>query len=181
MSEYTQTTKFKRNFKVARLFIVSMIFVAIAMGIAVVGCNYVINRNFKESFYNVSSLKVNNKIRVVQISDLHSSSYGKDNNKLINRVKNLKPDIIIYTGDVIDSKATSTDKVIQLCAQLAKVAPSYYIYGNNETEKYYENTMTQDALDEKFGFTDENRNPEKLTEITDSFTNKLEENGVKVL
>ena len=181
MSEYTQTTKIKRNFKVVRLFVVSLIFISIAIGIAVVGCNYVINRNFKETFYSVSSLKVNNKIRVVQISDLHNSLYGKENSKLINRIKNLKPDIIVYTGDIIDSKDPLTDNVIKLCAQLAEVAPSYYIYGNNEVEKYYQDPLTQQSLDEKFGFDDTTRNPQKLLEITDSLTTELEKYGVKVL
>ena len=86
------TAKNKKRIKVLKLFIISLIFVGIAVSIAVVGCNYIQNRNFKETFYSVSSLKVNNKIRVIQISDLHNSKYGKDNEKLIERVKKLSPD-----------------------------------------------------------------------------------------
>ena len=138
MKENTFTTKTKKKIRVVKLFLISIVFVSIAAFIAVIGCNYVINRSFNETFYSVSSLKVHSKIRVIQISDLHDCSYGKDNEKLIDRVKKLKPDLIIYTGDIIDSDSQTTDDVVGLCKTLASVAPSYYIYGNNEVEKYYD-------------------------------------------
>ena len=163
------------------LFIFSMIFVIAAASVAVVGYNYLENQNFRETFYCVSSLKVNNKIRIVQISDLHNCSFGNNNEKMINRIEKLKPDLIIYTGDIIDSKSESDDAVINLCASLSKLAPSYFVYGNNEVEKFYDNPLTQDSLDEKFGFNDDTRDPKKLLEITDSLEEKLEKVGVKVL
>lgn len=173
--------KTKKNIRVLRFFIISLIFVGIAASVAVVGCNYIQNRNFKETFYCVSSLKVHNKIRVVQISDLHDCSYGPNNEKLIDRVKKLKPDLILYTGDCIDFAGETNDTAVNLCAALSTVAPSYYIYGNNEVQKYYDTLLNQEALDAKFGFNDENRDPKKLLEITDPLTEQLENAGVKVL
>ena len=171
----------KRNILVIWLFIISLIFVLIAASVGYVGFNYMQNRKFKETFYCVSSLKVNNRIRVVQISDLHNCSYGNNNEDMINRIEKLKPDLIIYTGDCIDTHAQTEDDVISLCTALAKFAPSYYIYGNNEVERYYDNALTQQSLDEKFGFNDENRDPQKLLELTDAFAQRLEGAGVKVL
>ena len=75
MKGYALTTKTKKNIRVLRLFLISLIFVSIAASVAIIGCNYIGNRNFKETFYSVSSLKVNNKIRIIQISDLHNCSY----------------------------------------------------------------------------------------------------------
>lgn len=181
MKGYTFTAKTRKNIRVIKLFLISLIFVGIALSIAIIGCNYIGNRNFKETFYSVSSLKVNNRIRIIQISDLHNSSFGKENSKLIKRVEKLKPDIILYTGDMTDTKAKSNDTVINLCKKLSDVAPSYYIYGNNEVEKYYDVLLNQEALDEKFGFNNENRDPDKLTELTDKLTKELEKSGVKVL
>lgn len=175
------TAKTKKNIKAAQLFAISLIFTAITLCVAIIGCNYIINRNFKECFYNVSSLKVNNKIRIIQISDLHRSSYGKDNSKLIDRVNKLNPDIIIYTGDCLDSSEDSTEGIVNLCTELAQVAPSYYIYGNNEAEKFYDIPLTQEELDKKFGFSDASRDPAKLLEIEDTFEKELEAKGVKVL
>ncbi|MBR3932396.1 MAG: metallophosphoesterase [Clostridia bacterium] len=124
---------------------------------------------------------MNNKVRIIQISDLHNCLYGKNNIKLLDRARKLKPDLIVYTGDIVDSKAKSNDRVISLCKELADVAPSYYIYGNNEVEMYYDIPLTQESLDKKFGFNDNNRQPGKLLEITDDLTRKLEATGVKVL
>ena len=181
MNGYVQNTKSKKNIRVLSLFLISLIFVGIAVSIAVVCCNYIGNRNFKETFHSASSLKVNNKIRVVQISDLHNCIYGKENNKLIDRVEKLKPDLIIYTGDIIDSKTESNERVLSLCNVLSKVAPSYYIYGNNEVEKCYDNPFTKDSIDERFGFNDNNRDPSVLLAVNDEFATELEEAGVKVL
>ena len=176
--------KYKRPKKKAWaviLLIFSLIFIILAASVAVVGYNYLENQNFRETFYCVSSLKVNNKIRIVQISDLHNCSFGKNNDKMINRIEKLKPDLIVYTGDIIDSKSNSDDAIINLCASLSKLAPSYFVYGNNEVEKYYDNPLTQDSLDQKFGFNNDTRDPNKLLEITDYLEEELEGVGVKVL
>lgn len=162
------------------LLIFSMIFVILAASVALVGYNYLENQKFKETFYCVSSLKVNNKIRVIQISDLHNASFVNDS-KLVDRIGKLKPDAIIYTGDMVDSQTNIDDDVINLCKTLAKVAPSYFIYGNNEVEKNYDGPLTQENLDKKFGFNDTNRDPQKLLELTDDFAKNLENVGVKVL
>lgn len=181
MKGNTLNAKTKKNLRVLKLFLISLIFVGIATSVAVIGCNYVGNRNFTETFYNVGSLKVNNKVRIIQISDLHNCTYGKDNKKLIDRVEKLKPDLIIYTGDIVDSKAESDERAINLCKALSEVAPSYYIYGNNEVEKNYDVILTQEELDKKFGFTDENRDPKKLLEQEDELTKALINAGVVVL
>lgn len=171
----------RKNIRVVKLLLISLIFVAIAASIAVVGCNYITNRNFKETFYSVSSLKVNNKIRVIQISDLHDCNYGAQNEKLLHRVEKLSPDLIVLTGDILDSHSQSTDAVVTFSKALAETAPTYFIYGNNEVERFYNDPLTQDSLDEKFGFTDETRDAQKLLELTDDFTAALESAGVRVL
>lgn len=175
------TAKSKKNLRVLKLFIISLIFVTIAVSVAIIACNYIGNRNFKESFYAVSSLKVNNKIRVIQISDLHNSLYGKDNEKLIDRIGKLKPDIIVYTGDCLDSKSDDTRRIINLCTELSKIAPSYYIYGNNEVEKYYDFPLNLEWLDYTLGFDDNNRDPQALIDIKDEFAMELEASGITVL
>ena len=96
-------------------------------------------------------------------------------------MKKLSPDIIILTGDAINANSESDENIVYLCSELAKIAPSYFIYGNNEVEKYYKDPLTQDSIDAMFGFTDETRDPAKLLEIKDSLTEELEYAGVKVL
>ena len=175
-----ESQKSKKIKKVAFSALIAL-FVVFAIFAAVVGVSYFGNQKFSETFYSVSSLKVNNKLRVIQISDLHNCTYGDENKNLIDRIDKLAPDIILLTGDCVDLKRGTEDEVVALCASLAEIAPSYYIYGNNEVEKYYSTVLTQEALDEQFGFDDDNRNPQKLLEASDSLTEKLTSVGVTVL
>ena len=175
------TSKMKKNIRAAKFFIVGMIFVCIAAAMVIVMCNYIGNRNFRETFYNTSSLKVDSQVRVIQISDLHATSYGKGNEKLLERIEALNPDIIICTGDIVDSAKDDANYAVGLAKSLAKIAPSYYIYGNNEVESIYGFPLNQKTLDKKFGFSDSNRDETKLVEMKDSFEEKLEKAGIKVL
>lgn len=173
--------KTKKNIRAAKFFIIGMIFVCIATAIIVVMCNYIGNRNFRETFYSTSSIKVDSRVRVIQLSDLHSSSYGKNNKKLLERIKALEPDIIVCTGDMVDSVKDDADFAVDLGQKLAKIAPSYYIYGNNEVESIYDIPLNEKELDKKFGFDKTNRDENALLKIEDSFEEKLENAGIKVL
>lgn len=173
--------KVKKNIKAVKFFVIGMIFVCIATAIIVIMCNYIGNRSFKETFYNVSSIKVDSPVRVIQISDLHGVSYGKNNKKLIERVSALKPDIILLTGDIVDSATEDLEYAENLAKSFSEIAPSYYIYGNNEAETIYDVPLTEEDLDKKFGFTNKNRDVSKLSQIKDTFEEKLEKRGIKVL
>ena len=173
--------KMRKNIKAAKLFLIGMIFVCIAMSVIIVLCSYIGNRNFRETFYITSSIKVDSRVRVVQLSDLHGASYGKNNKKLLQRVKALEPDIIICTGDMVNSAKEDADSVVALAKELSKTAPSYYVYGNNEVESIYDFLLNEKDLDKKFGFNAENRDETVLLKIKDSFEEKLEGTGIKVL
>lgn len=44
--------------------------------------------------------------RIVQISDLHNAKFGQNNEKLIRKIASLEPDMIVVTGDLVDSNHT---------------------------------------------------------------------------
>ena len=174
-------TKAERVIKTVIIAVTSVLLAAVTAFGAVVGVSYWGNRKFTETFYSVSSLKVNNKIRIIQISDLHSCSYGDGNERLLDRVSKLDPDIILLTGDCIDPDYGTENDVLALCAAFAEIAPSYYIYGNSEVEMYYPTGLTQDELDARFGFDDNSRDPQKLLDMSDAFADRLTAAGVTVL
>lgn len=75
--------------------------------------------------------------RIVQISDLHLSEYGRDNSRLIDAVIKQEPDIIVLTGDLINRSATGTsgeqsEKLRPFLEALVKIAPCYFVSGNHE-------------------------------------------------
>lgn len=81
--------------------------------------------------YTLVSRKVSKKVRIVQISDLHSCSYGKDMKNLINAVDAAEPDIIVLTGDIFDNRTDNKNSDTLLKA-IAKKYPCYYVSGNHE-------------------------------------------------
>jgi len=175
------SSKTKKNIKALKFFVIGMIFVCIATTVIVVLCSYIGNRNFRETFYSTSSIKVDSRVRIIQLSDLHSSSYGKNNKKLLERVEALEPDIIICTGDIVDSAKDDVDYAVSLSKGLSKIAPSYYVYGNNEVESIYDFPLKEKELDKKFGFNKETRDETALLKLEDSFEERLENAGINVL
>ena len=173
--------KTKKNIKAFKFFVIGMIFVCIATAVIIVLCSYIGNRNFRETFYSASSIKVDSRVRVIQLSDLHSTSYGKNNEKLLERVKALEPDIIICTGDMVNSVKEDINFAENLAGGLARIAPSYYVYGNNEAESIYDFALNEKELDKKFGFNKDNRDETALLNVEDAFEEKLENAGIKVL
>lgn len=173
--------KVKKNIRALKFFAIAMIFVCIATAVIVIMCNYIGNRNFRETFYSASSIKVDSPVRVIQLSDLHGTSYGKNNKKLLERIEALEPDIIICTGDIVDSAEDDVDYALDLARALSKIAPSYYVYGNNEVESIYDISLSEKELDKKFGFNKNNRDEKAILKLEDSFEEKLENAGIKVL
>lgn len=70
--------------------------------------------------------------KILQLSDLHNKSFGKDNAELIAKVDKEKPDIIVFTGDMINARDTDYQAFLNLAANLGKKYKIYYIIGNHE-------------------------------------------------
>lgn len=177
----TSKPKTKKNLEPLKVFVIGIISLCLISLIVVTVYNYIVNRNFKERFYNISSIKVDAPLRIIHLSDTHGACYGKDNEKLFERIEALEPDIIIHTGDIVDSAKDDIDYAVNLAQGLSRIAPSYCIYGNNEVETIYDFAFNKEELDEKFGFNDDNRDETALLKIEDSFKEKLENAGIKVL
>ncbi|MBE6689356.1 MAG: hypothetical protein E7588_08825 [Ruminococcaceae bacterium] len=173
--------KTKKNIKAFKFFVIGMIFVCIATAVIIVLCSYIGNRNFRETFYSTNSIKVDSCVRVIQLSDLHSSSYGKNNKKLLERIEALEPDIIICTGDIVNSAKDDAEYAVYLARELSKIAPSYYVYGNNEVESIYNFPLNEKELDETFGFNKNTRDENALSKLEDPFEEELENAGINVL
>ena len=70
--------------------------------------------------------------RIAHVSDLHNAELGKDNEKLLNMLREAKPDIIAITGDIIDSRNTDINIALQFTNAAMEIAPCYYVTGNHE-------------------------------------------------
>ncbi|MEW9096977.1 MAG: metallophosphoesterase [Clostridiaceae bacterium] len=89
----------------------------------------------KVSEYEVVSNKIGNEFdgfKIVQLSDLHSKEFGKNNITLIKKIKKLDPDIIVTTGDMYNSRNDDGEVFYNLAKNLSKDYKIYYILGNHE-------------------------------------------------
>lgn len=70
--------------------------------------------------------------RIAQVSDLHNAEFGKDNKKLLSLLETCEPDIILLTGDLVDSRNTDIEIAISFSEKASAIAPTYYVSGNHE-------------------------------------------------
>lgn len=70
--------------------------------------------------------------RIAQVSDLHNAEFGERNEKLIQLLSQTDPDIIVITGDLIDSRHTDIEIALEFVRQAVKISPVYYVSGNHE-------------------------------------------------
>ena len=86
------------------------------------------------SRYEVKSQKLPESFdgfKIVQLSDLHGAEFGEDGMGLVEKVKELEPDIIALTGDFVTDEGDLA-AVEKLAARLVKLCPVYFVSGNHE-------------------------------------------------
>lgn len=86
------------------------------------------------SSYEIASDKLTGQLRIVQLTDLHDSEFGEGNSQLVSLVADQNPDLILITGDLLDSSVEDTDTAEELIAALSEFAPVYFSLGNHELE-----------------------------------------------
>lgn len=70
--------------------------------------------------------------RILQVSDLHDATFGEKQQRLVNKIQQTKPDMIVITGDIIDSNRYNLQNSLDLIDQIVKIADVYYVTGNHE-------------------------------------------------
>ena len=85
-------------------------------------------------FYAIDSKKIKNRHRFVLITDLHSTRYGENGEKLLAVIRREKPEALLFAGDIVDDRKPHDD-VYAILPTMAKEFPCYYATGNHEYYK----------------------------------------------
>lgn len=67
---------------------------------------------------------------VVLLSDLHDSTFGRENRRLIEKVRALSPDVILFGGDMHQTENDAA--YLSLIESLRQIAPVYSCEGNHD-------------------------------------------------
>lgn len=91
------------------------------------------NSHLSVSDYTLShktSQKRSSDLSIVHISDLHNKNFGYRQSRLIHKIKTLRPDFIVITGDLVDH--APHHHAIVFLQKAARICPIYYVRGNHE-------------------------------------------------
>lgn len=125
--------------------VASIPFIAIGYGILKGRYDYRVRRHTLE-FDNLP--KSFDGFKVVQISDIHIGSFF-DNHQVVQKgidmVLDLKPDLIVFTGDLVNNLASETDGWAPVLSQLKAPMGVFSILGNHDYGDY----MQWDSLEQK--------------------------------
>lgn len=80
--------------------------------------------------------------RIAQVSDLHNTQFGPDNQDLLALLEAEHPDLILLTGDLVDSRRTDLEIAIAFGTRAAQIAPTYYVPGNHEARLSHQDLET---------------------------------------
>lgn len=110
-----------------------------------VDARYIEPKLLKVNHLEIETKKIKKPLRIVQFTDTHLGEYytESDLGKLVNKINSLSPDLIIFTGDLMDDHRMVSDEqgIIKKLQELKSRYGKYSIYGNhdhgsNGTKKY---------------------------------------------
>lgn len=88
-------------------------------------------------------------LRIVQLSDIHLGtivSPGRELTRLADRVNALRPDLVLFTGDLVNIRASELDSTaVQLLRRIE--APVYSVTGNHDVGKYIKDSLRHPAAE----------------------------------
>ena len=90
------------------------------------------NSALETTYINLDILPGDEKMVIAQVSDLHNAQFGPENETLLKMLEDTKPDEIVVTGDLIDSRKTNFDIAENFLRRAQEIAHVTYVTGNHE-------------------------------------------------
>ncbi|MDG5788570.1 metallophosphoesterase [Evansella sp. AB-P1] len=96
---------------------------------------YIQNNSIETTEITIRSEKIPvgfDNYRIVHLTDLHGKNFGNNQQTLVKKINNAKPDLIVFTGDLIDSRRYNEKHSLTLMEELVQIAPTFFVTGNHE-------------------------------------------------
>lgn len=89
----------------------------------------------KVQYIDIESDKLqgNDKFKILQISDFHDSKSRRIWDRILTSVKELEPDAIVLTGDMVDACTRNLNNINKFVEEIVEINPNvYFVSGNHE-------------------------------------------------
>lgn len=144
--------------------IVILILIVFFVGVMIHDCHSLVVRKYEFDVPNISG-----DISLVMLSDLHGVRFGKNNQKLVDKINALSPDAVVIAGDMYTaSEKSGIENAKDFLSELVKTNDIYYADGNHE-EKTKE-------LKEEFG----NRYEDYVLDLSNKGVKFINNNNVYI-
>jgi metallophosphoesterase len=91
------------------------------------------SNRFVVRHYFLRDQRIKKPVKAVVLADLHNKRYGKENERLLQAIDEIRPDMILIAGDILTAKPkASLETAVDLLTKLAGKYPIYYGNGNHE-------------------------------------------------
>ena len=133
---------------------------AIGLGIALLAMAYLIfGATEGKRYFQVKETTIESKdvpqafdgYRIVQLSDMHVGSWNGDTQameKAVSMINDLHPDLIVFTGDLVNNLASELDNFIPVFSKLKAKDGVYSVLGNHDYSTYVHWENPEDQKEE---------------------------------
>ncbi len=136
INEEEQTLDNSKKSKIKKIIIIFLIF----MTLSFIYVRFIATSGFIVKEYGVYSEKLPenfNGFKIAHLSDIHFGTVGKKKlDKIVEEVNKMKPDIIVFTGDLYDEYTNLTDEmkqnIIDSLTKLESKLGNYAVSGNHD-------------------------------------------------
>lgn len=108
----------------------------LAVLLALILWSFLERKLLKVTSYTITTDKtgqIKEDLSIVLLADLHNNTFGRKNQRLVRKIKNLKPELVMVAGDLITKQQPCIPgNAYDLLAELSRTYPVYYSYGNHE-------------------------------------------------
>ena len=137
-AEPKETARKKHRFPGVLLRILAVLLILmLILGTAVYFYGRYTKTHYVINFYQETSTKVSGNIRIAVLSDIHNREFGDNNEVLISDLRALKPDLVLFLGDMVTRDEDDYQPMVNLVSALSEIAPCYGVLGNHESERIY--------------------------------------------
>ena len=91
------------------------------------------SNRFVVRHYFLRDQRIKKPVKAVVLADLHNKRYGKENERLLQAIDEIRPDMTLIAGDILTAKPkASLETAVDLLTKLSGKYPIYYGNGNHE-------------------------------------------------